>query len=230
MNALTVLRPRSSGSASDARRRFLTALFLTLVVMSGAPASAERKILQNDSFTGTAVFTQLATFADEEYAAVVFTADPADYPFRIEKVQALVLAPLAGTIALVSVTVWEDIGTLEPGPTLSTSTYGYQVESSETAVNELDLSCERVVVTEGSIRVGLRWEAVGDPIGIAFDLDGITPWLNTVFSSPIGGWWFAEDLNVTGDWILRLEIETNVAGESVFTDNFERGDPSCWGG
>jgi len=38
------------------------------------------------------------------------------------------------------------------------------------------------------------------------------------------------DLNVTGDWILRLEIETNVAGDSVFTDNFERGDSSCWGG
>jgi hypothetical protein len=44
----------------------------------------------------------------------------------------------------------------------------------------------------------------------------------------IGGWWFAEDLGVTGDWILRIGIETNVTGDRVFSDNFERGNQSCW--
>ena len=228
MKAINIQRPRSSGSSAATRWWFISVAFLILVIACSAPVSAERKILQNDSFTGTAVFTQLAVFGDEEYAAAVFTADPADYPFRIEKIQALILAPLPGTIALVSVTVWEDSGTLEPGPTLSSSTYGYQVESSDIALNELNLACEGVVVTEGSIRVGIRWEAVGDTIGIAFDLDGITPAVNTVYASSLGGWWFAEHLSVTGDWILRLEIETNVTGESLFTDNFERGDQSCW--
>jgi len=209
-------------------RRLTHAVVLVILIACGLPVSAERKILQNDSFTGTATFTHLATFADQEYAAAVFTADPADYPFRIEKVQALILAPLPGTIALVSVTVWEDIGTLAPGAVLSNSTYGYQVESSETAVNELVLSCENVVISDGPVRVGLRWEAVGDPIGIAFDLDGYLPMVNTVYSSPLGGWWFAEDLGVTGDWILRIEIETNLTGETVFFDSFERGDQSCW--
>jgi hypothetical protein len=47
------------------------------------------------------------------------------------------------------------------------------------------------------------------------------------FSSSLGGWWFAEDLSVSGDWILRLEIETDIAG-TVFADGFERGDSSCW--
>jgi hypothetical protein len=211
-----------------ASRRFAHSVVLAILVAVSVPVSAERKILQNDSFTGTATFTQLAAFAEQEYAAAVFTADPADYPFQIVKVQALILAPLPGTIALVSVTVWEDMGTAEPGSILSNSTYGYQVESSEVAVNELELSCENVVVMDGSIRVGLRWEAVGDPIGIAFDLDGYLPMVNTVYSSDIGGWWFAEDLGVTGDWILRIEIETNVTGETVFSDSFERGDQSCW--
>jgi len=209
-------------------RRFKYAVVLAILIACSSPVSAERKILQNDSFTGTAVFTQLAAFGEQEYAAAVFTADPADYPFRIEKVQALILAPLPGTIALVSVTVWDDVGTLAPGPVLSNSTYGYQVESSDTALNELDLSCESVIVSEGPIRVGLRWEAVGDTIGIAFDLDGYVPMINTVYSAPLGGWFFAEHLLVTGDWILRIEIETGVTEDTVFSDSFERGDQSCW--
>jgi len=205
--------------------RFVVILALACVV--SAPVSAERKIIQNDSFTGTATFTQLATFDEQEYVAATFTVDPADYPFRIEKVQTLALALLPGTIAMVSVTVWEDTGTTVPGMVLHTSTYGFQLESSTTGLNELDLSCENIVITSGPVRVGLRWEYVGDSIGIAFDLNGITPQTNTVFSSPLGGWWLAEDLAVTGDWILRLEIETDIAG-TLFADGFERGDSSCW--
>jgi len=85
-----------------------------------------------------------------------------------------------------------------------------------------------VIVSEGPIRVGLRWEAVGDTIGIAFDLDGYVPMINTVYSAPLGGWFFAEHLLVTGDWILRIEIETGVTEDTVFSDSFERGDQSCW--
>lgn len=217
-----------TGSRVSSRRWFPYAAILAFLIISSTPASAARKTLQNDSFTGTATFTQLASFADDEYVAATFTADPADYPFRIEKVQALIIAPIPGTIALVSVTVWEDNGVLAPGTSISASTYGYQVESSETAMNELNLSCEDVVITDGTVRVGLRWEAVGDTIGIAFDLDGPLPGVNTLYSSPLGGWWFAETLGVTGDWILRLEIETNVTGDTVFADGFERGDQSCW--
>jgi len=211
------------------RSRFWTRIVVILVLAGvvSAPVSAERKIIQNDSFTGTAIFTQLAAFAEQEYVAASFTVDPADYPFRIEKVQTLALALLPGTIAMVSVTVWEETGAAVPGAVLHTSTYGFQMESSTTALNELDLSCENIVITSGTVRVGLRWEYVGDQIGIAFDLDGITPQTNTVFSSSLGGWWLAEDLTVTGDWILRLEIETDIA-DTVFADGFERGDSSCW--
>ena len=202
-------------------------VILALAGVVSTPVSAERKIIQNDSFTGTATFTQLAAFSEQEYVAASFTVDPADYPFRIEKVQTLVLAFLPGTIAMVSVTVWADTGAAVPGTVLHTSTYGFQLESSTTALNEIDLSCENIVITSGPVRVGLRWEYVGDQIGIAFDLDGITLQTNTVFSSSLGGWWLAEDLSVSGDWILRLEIETDIAG-TVFADGFERGDSSCW--
>ncbi len=195
-------------------------VILALLCVVSSPAWAERKIIQNE-------FTQLATFAEQEYVAATFTVDPADYPFRIEKVQTLALALVSGTIAMVSVTVWEDTGAAVPGTVLHTSTYGFQLESSTTALNELDLTCENIVITSGKVRVGLRWEYVGDPMGIAFDEDGINTETNTVFSSSLGGWWWAEGLAVTGDWILRLEIETNVAG-TLFADGFERGDLSCW--
>ncbi len=207
--------------------RLIIALAAALSVLSSDPALAERKVLQNDSFTGTATFTQLAAFAEQEYAAASFIADPGDYPFRIEKLQALVLAPLNGTIAMVSVTVWEEDGTADPGAVVHTSTYGFQVESSSTAINELDLSCENIIIDSGTVRVGIRWEYVGDPIGIAADLDGIQSQTNSIYSPDLGGWWWAESLLVSGDWIIRLEIETDIAG-SIFGDGFERGDSSCW--
>jgi len=164
-------------------------VILALLCIVSSPAWAERKIIQNDSFAGTATFTQLATFAEQEYVAATFTVDPADYPFRIEKVQTLALALVSGTIAMVSVTVWEDTGAAVPGAVLYTSTYGFQLESSTTALNELDLTCENIVITSGMVRVGLRWEYVGDPMGIAFDQDGITTETNTVFChrSGVGG-------------------------------------------
>jgi hypothetical protein len=209
-------------------------LFLVLLGVASGPVSAERKLLQNDSFTGTATFSQLASFAEQEYAAASFTADPADYPFRIEKVQALVLGQLDGTIAMVSVTVWEEDGTAAPGTVIHTSTYGFQVESSSTAINELDLSCENIVIDGGTVRVGIRWEYIGDPInepiGIAFDQDGIVALTNSLYAvSPFTGWWWADTLGVAGDWIIRLEIETDIAG-SIFGDGFERGDARCWVG
>jgi hypothetical protein len=205
-------------------------LVILMATLVGNTASAERKVLQNDSFDGSGTFTQLPAFAEQEYAAASFSADSADHPFRIEKVQALVLAPpplTDGTIAMVSVTVWQENGNAVPGTVIHTSTYGFQVESSSTAFNELDLSCENIVIDSGPIRVGIRWEYVGDPIGIAPDLDGIQPQINSVYSPALLGWWWAEDLMVSGDWIIRLEIETDIAG-SIYSDGFERGDASCW--
>lgn len=90
------------------------------------------------------------------------------------------------------------------------------------------MACENIIVTSGSVRVGIVWEVVGDPIGIAFDLDGITPGINTVYSDSHGGWELAEILGVAGDWIFRLEIETDLGAAAVFADGFERGDQSCW--
>jgi hypothetical protein len=200
---------------------------LALLCAVSSPAWAELKIIQNDGFTGTAIFTHLAIFAEQEYVAATFTVDPADYPFRIEKVQTLVLALIPGTIAMVSVTVWEDTGAAVPGTVLHTSTYGFQLESSTTALNELDLTCENIVISSGKVRVGLRWEYVGDLMGIAFDQDGIITETNSMFSPSLGGWVWAEGEAVPGDWILRLGIETNVAG-ALFADGFERGDLSCW--
>jgi hypothetical protein len=221
--------PRTvSARQRHTKLRKQVSLFLILLGVASAPVSAERKILQNDSFTGTAVITQLGSFAEQEYAAASFEADPADYPFRLEKVQALVLAPMDGTIAMVSVTVWEEDGTADPGTVIHTSTYGFQVESSSTAINELDLSCENIVIDSGRFRVGIRWEYVGDTIGLAFDDDGISALTNSLFALfPITGWWWADTLGVTGDWIIRVEIETDIAG-SIFGDGFERGDASCW--
>ena len=208
--------------------RFRVAAVVLAITVVSSPALAEIKVLQNDSFSGTASFSQLASFGELEIGAAVFTAEPGDYPFRIENIEVLILSLIPGSIAMVSVTVWEDVGTLMPGQILHNSTYGFQVEGSTTLMNQLDLACENIVVTSGSVRVGIVWEVVGDPIGIAFDLDGITPGINTVYAPGLGGWNFAETLSVSGDWIFRLVIETDLGDGPLFADGFERGDQSCW--
>jgi hypothetical protein len=39
-------------------------------------------------------------------------------------------------------------------------------------------------------------------------------------------WWASESLGLTGDWIVRLQIQTPDA--SIFADGFESGDTGAW--
>ena len=72
----------SSGIPARLFRLSVAFVFISMTFIG--PVSGERRILQNDGFTGTATFTQPASFADGDSAAAVFTADPADSPFRVE--------------------------------------------------------------------------------------------------------------------------------------------------
>jgi len=62
---------------------------------------------------------------------------------------------------------------------------------------------------------------------VSNDLDGFLPNANYIYAMPPGSWFYANQLGVPGDWIIRMEIDT-AAEAPIFTDGFETGDTTGW--
>jgi len=200
-------------------------LLLLVSLAGGAPAGAVVKELSNDGFAGAGNVTCVMGFAEAESAAAKLTADPGDYPYEIKKVRMLICPePTSGFVIL---RIYEDdTGTVVPGPLLYEEIV--QVTASDIALNEVDLSLQGIVISSGSVRVELEWYQASPPgPGLARDNDGFTPNVNYVYVNPPGVWVYADAVGVMGDWIIRMEIETN-AEPPLFADGFESGDTTEW--
>ena len=209
--------------------RVIRHLLVAVTVACGAtllatPAGAIEKTLANDSFTGVGDLVCIPGFAVDEIGAARFTAAPTDYPFTLQRVQVL-LCPDGPAVDLV-LKIWQDDGaSVEPG-TLLWEEFVTFTPSSD-FLNEVDLSLENITIASGSVRVGIEFFFSGSPPGLARDLDGITPAANFVYAVPPSSWLFAEQLGVTGDWILRVVIDANAA-PPILVDGFESGDTAAW--
>lgn len=201
------------------------AVALSTVVVVGV-ADATIKELSNDGFDGLGSVTCQVGFAAGEVAAAKLTAQPGDYPYQIRKIRMFVCP--ASTSGFVVLRLSEDnSGTVAPGPILYEEVVS--VTGSDAALNEVDLTTSNIIVSGGSVRVELEWFQNGPP-GVANDSDGIVPNVNYVYADLGGGlyqWFFAEQLGVPGDWIVRMEIET-AASDEIFADGFESGDTIAW--
>jgi hypothetical protein len=197
----------------------VTALVL---VLGARPSTAAIKELANDSFIGIGSVACQIGFVEGESAAARLTADPGDYPYLVRKVRMLICP--ASTSGFVILKIYEDnTGTVLPGPLIYEEIV--QVTGSDDALNEVDLSLAGIIIPSGSVRVELEWFQDSPP-GVANDLDGIVTNANYIFAVP-GGWFYASQLGVTGDWIIRLEIETD-AETPIFADDFETGNTTAW--
>lgn len=201
----------------------LSVLTMALGLLLGGSASeAAIKELANDSFVGVGSVACQIGFLEGESAAVKLTADPGDYPYQIRKARMLICP--ASTSGFVILRIYEDnTGTVLPGPLLYEEIV--QVTGSDAALNEVDLTLAAIVIPSGSVRVELEWFQSSPP-GLANDLDGFVPNANYIFAVP-GGWFYANQLGVLGDWIIRLEIETD-AETPIFADDFETGGTTLW--
>jgi hypothetical protein len=198
-------------------------LAVLLVFTMAVPAGAVVKELANDSFAGIGSVTCQIGFVEGEVAASKLTADPGDYPYQILKIR-MHICP-ASTSGFVILRLSEDnTGTVLPGPTIYEEIV--QVTGSDDALNEIDLTAENIVITSGSVRVELEWFQDSPP-GVSNDHDGHVPNANYIYAVPPGFWFYADQLGVTGDWIIRMEIETN-AESPIFIDGFETGDTTLW--
>jgi hypothetical protein len=198
---------------------------MLFVLGAAAPAAATIKELSNDSFAGAGTLTCVLGFLEAESAAAKLTANPGDYPYEIKKVRMLICPePTSGFVIL---RIYEDnTGTVVPGPLLYEEIV--QVTASDIALNEVDLSLQGIVISSGSVRVEFEWYQASPPgPGLARDIDGFTPFVNFIYVNPPGVWVYANDAGVMGDWIIRMEIETD-AEAPIFADGFESGNTTEW--
>jgi len=131
----------------------------------------------------------------------------------------------ASTSGFVILRLYEDnSGTVLPGAVLYEEIV--QIAGSDDALNEIDLSANNIIVSSGSVRVELEWFQNAPP-GVSNDLDGYLPNANYIYAIPPGSWFYADQLGVPGDWIIRMEIDT-AAETPIFTDGFETGDTTAW--
>lgn len=201
----------------------LATIAVTGLALAVASAHAGTKILQNDGFTGIGLVVCQLGAAEGDILAARFSADPGDYPFTIEEVHVMVCP--AGPTGFFVLHVWEDDGvSLQPGSLLYSDLY--QLTGSASSLNSIDLRLQNIVITSGSVRIGLELFQ-NYPPSLPRDDDGtITSGANFVYDFPTSTWWPSELIGLTGDWIIRLQIQTPDA--SIFTDGFESGDTTAW--
>ena len=178
------------------RTRFLLLLALALALAGQAPAVDIT--LKNDGFSDGANAGFQGGFAAGEIGAV--RLHPPDATPRLLKKVHFLFGGAAGTRDIV-LRIYDDAAlTTNPGTQLFSSTY--QVTASSTAMQEIDLTAEGIVVS-GPIRVGIEFTLGGAP-AIARDDDGtITGNRNFIWS---GAWFQSNLFGLTGDWIIRAVV------------------------
>ncbi|MBN1357074.1 hypothetical protein JXA40_12500 [bacterium] len=182
----------------------VTATVMLMILITVPVLHADIKELKNDGYIegGSAYYQQ--GFVAGEIMAAKFTADPADYPYQLTMVRVLVGdGGMGGTTGAFVLHIWEDTGATAPGTALITPE-SFQLTAG--FWNEITLPTP-IAVTSGDVRVGLEF-FLDPPPSFFRDADGnITPHYNFIFAVP-GGWFYAEDLGLQGDWILRIRIDT----------------------
>jgi hypothetical protein len=197
------------------RRGVLTLAIAAAVLSATVAADAQAlKFLQNDDYTGGA-FSCNSSLGPSEMLAARFTASPADYPYRIDRIRVLACS---STVDAFAVDIWQDdADTLDPGPALWISASAWQLDPGVTFY-DIILSNELSpppLITGGTIRVALLDMLLG---GYGFGVDSaITPHRNFVRTYPTFAWQYAESAGVSGDWILRLGIVSDL----IFKDGFQ---------
>lgn len=180
------------------------------------PAVARGQVTyQNDSLASEGDGVVSCGFVVGEKFAAIFVPEAGDVPFLIDEVQ-LMLSPYQqeGTDCVeatprdsvsVTVEIWNDAApSVDPDTAPVYQSSEWSVASSATTLNALKISDDQdVLVESGVVKVAITIPEL-DTMPVR-DIDGITTERNLIYDNT-GTWRWAEDLGVTGDWLLRLVV------------------------
>ena len=181
-------------------RAVLAAFSLVVLACGDSTSGTVVSTLQNDNFTpgGSVAFS--SGFAAGEAAAVRLGPQPAAFTIRTVRF----LFGGATTAHTVTLTIYQDPGTDNPGAPIHTSDHA--VTGSDAAFQEIDLTAQNVAVAANTtIRVALFVPHTGVP-GIGYD-GARTAARNLLYVIP-GGWVTSESLMIGGDFVIRAVIAT----------------------
>ncbi len=181
-----------------------------IVLLLTSSVFAAPKLLKNDGWSSGFAMPQVGFIANEMMASV-FIPDTGDYPLKLLKIQYLLRQFLyPGDTAQFTLYIWEDTGTLNPGQLLFEQTHTLSISDN---LQEIDISSEDIIITSGNIRVGWKFFQDHCPT-FCTEYGGTTiPHRNLIYGDTGSGLWqwhWIEDVGVSGNWIHRLQIDTNV--------------------
>jgi hypothetical protein len=179
--------------------RLSVALALVALACEAGTTGPVTSTLQNDDYDGGTLAYQ-AGFATGEAVSVRLGPRPA--AFKIDRLQFIFGG--AATPQTVTLTIYEDAGTANPGTPLYSG--DYELTPSDVAYQEIELAVENIVVAANAlVRIAFFFQHDGFPT-IGHDA-GITAAKNLLFTDP-GGWVTAESALLPGDFIIRARITT----------------------
>lgn len=183
-----------------------------LLALAVLPRTAAADVtLQNDNFQSGGLAGFEAGFGSGDIGASRFVAP--DVGRQLLKIQ-LVFGPddmsNPPTHYPMTLKVYDDTGgTVVPGTELYSM--DYQLVASSSALQEIDLSADNVIVPL-QFRVGLVFQHAGSP-GLARDTDGtITTGRNFIYDVPTASWYDSQTLMLKGDWIIRAVVSGTTTG------------------
>ncbi len=191
------------------------ALLGAVAVLGARSLAAQVTYLQNDSYVGGSVSCYTG-IGDVAGLGAKFTAAPGQYPYTINSIR--VFGCNGGQDAY-GVQIFADNGSsATPGTLIWSAQNAYFLDGGNT-FNDISMSGEAIPpppITSGSIRVLITNINILTPIGFGADTNGFQAQRNFLFSD-VGAWSFAENGGVTGDWILRLGIDTMASADVSVT-------------
>ena len=193
----------------DRARSVLSAVAIAAgLTVLPAQAFAAIVLLQNDGFVDGASVGFQQGFAAGEQGAV--TLGPVADSFQLNNVQ-LLFGPSGGA-QTVTLRIFQDTGSPQPGPELFSG--DFQLMPAPDSTQILDLSGEGLILGPGLFRVSIEFQHTGLP-SIARDDDGTnTSGRNWINAQGIG-WIASGTLGVSGDWIIRAEVNTMGGGSTT---------------
>lgn len=194
-----------------------TLWFVLAMLLFASPAFSAEITLQNDGFTSGLAAGQGGFVAGEKWAAK-FSATASDYPLTVTKISFLYIDNV-GTTSTRNTTVrmYAPDGTSVLGDAAFPGTELYsagefQITSSDggasgVALTEIDLSQENWTVASGAFWISLDVTHDGFP-GPVRDADGTINAPANAIREATFGWVTSQFVGITGDWVLRVTVQT----------------------
>lgn len=179
-------------------------------MLMGAVASAGTRWLANDGFDDNSEVGFQGGFIAGECWGAIYTPDSSDYPFSVDSV--IMLVGGSSSQQLFSVNFFNPTSMNMTGATPlggeGVAISGNDSNWNQVTVSELEIGT--IEIDSGLLGVSICHEKHDGYPSISRDTDGLSnPNANWIYADGLG-WYTSQTFGLTGDWIMRVCIESDA--------------------